>query len=261
VRLVGGILTVYLIFQPIKHDFRSAVWRARDTASISYSDRIDAWVTAFTDFWVRDTRQTEDEAKDSTIGRLSELDPVLHAIDVVPIRVQPLEGKGWLPILTSPIPRIIWRDKPTTSTLLEQRYAVVFRRQTEQGARGTAILLPLLVDGYWNFQWLGIPIACFMMGLWVGACQKIFSGPHWALRAMGVAHLARLVAQGPVAGVYSGLFQHVTGLILACWLVYGVAKALSKTVTTPKNFVGSRVAAGQRRRAVLARPTTPHITH
>ncbi|MEO7329142.1 MAG: hypothetical protein ABI193_11215, partial [Minicystis sp.] len=259
-RLVAGVFTVYLLFQPIKHDFRSAVWRARDTSSISYTDRLDAWVNAFTSFWVRDSSsQTQDEAKESAIGRLSELDPVLHAIDVVPIRVQPLEGTGWLPILTSPIPRIIWRDKPTTSALLEQRYAIVFKRQTEAGARGTAILLPLLVDGYWNLQWFGIPIACFMMGLWIGACQKIFSGPHWALRAMGVAHLARLVAQGPVAGVYSGLFQHVTGLILACWLVYGIAKLLSRTTAAPTSFVAASAAA--RRRRALTRPTTPHTTH
>ncbi|MFO0760137.1 MAG: hypothetical protein U0359_26895 [Byssovorax sp.] len=228
VRLIAGILAVYVLFQPIKHDFRDAIWRNRDAAQVSYADRVDAWVNAFTGFWTRDDVRTQDEAADSTIGRLSELDAVMHVMDMVPVRVQPLEGAGWIKILTAPIPRIIWRDKPTTSALLEQRYAVVFKRQTEMGARGTAILLPLLVDGYWNFQWIGVPVACLLMGFWIGLCQKTFAGEHWALRAMGVAHLARLVAQGPVGGVYSGIFQHVTGLILASWLVYGIERLLSR---------------------------------
>lgn len=258
VRLVVGILAIYLVFQPIKQDFRAAVWRARDSSTVGYTQRIDAWVNALTDFWSREGGQTQDDVKESAIGRLAELDPVLHAIDMVPIRVQPLQGVGWARILTSPIPRVIWRDKPTTSSLLEQRYAVVFKRQTEAGARGTAILLPLLVDGYWNFEWLGIPIACVVMGLWIGACQKIFSGPHWALRAMGVAHLARLVAQGPVSGVYSGLFQHVSGLILACWVVYGIQKLLSRSAVTPKSFVGSRAQIPKRPGGARGSTITTH---
>jgi hypothetical protein len=259
VRLVAGVLVVYIIFQPIKHDFREAIWRNRDYANVGYVERLDAWVNAFTGFWTRDnTAHNQEEAADSTIGRLAELDPVLHAVDMVPVHVQPLEGSGWFRILTSPIPRLIWRDKPTTSTLLEQRYAVVFKRQSEVSARGTAILLPLLVDGYWNFEWLGVPIACVLMGLWVGACQRIFAGTHWALRAMGVAHLARLVSQGPVSGVYSGLFQHVTGLILACWAVYGIEKMLSRRAATPRTFAGVRPPVLRRPRGALAPPTITH---
>lgn len=238
-RLVTTFLALYLVFQPIKHDFRQQIWRARDQSSVTFTDRLNAWTSAFSEFWSREN--TQSETQDAAISRLAELDAVLHAIDVLPGHVEPLQGQGWIAALSSPIPRLIWKNKPTTMSSVDQRYAVVFKRQNEIGARNTAILLPLVVEGYWNFEWIGIGISCFVMGMWCGILQKLFAGPHWALRAMGIAHLSRLVAQGPVSGLFSGLFQHVIGLLLAAWIVYGIEKLLSRpSKTSTRRFGGAR---------------------
>jgi hypothetical protein len=256
VRLAAGFLAVYVLLQPIKQDFRQQIWRSRDQSAVSYTDRINAWVNALSGFWSREDAQ--EETKDAAVGRLAELDAVFHAIDMVPSQVTTLEGAGWVAALSSPIPRFIWRDKPTTNSSVDQRYAVVFKRQSEVGARSTAILLPLVVEGYWNFEWFGVALSCFVMGLWCGVLQKLFAGPHWALRAMGVAHLSRLIAQGAVSGLFAGIFQHLTGLLLACWLVYGIHKILTRTAKTAARPTRS-VAFAPARRLPRAPPGGPSI--
>jgi hypothetical protein len=223
-RLLAAGAVIYLVFQPIKHDFRSQIW---GRTQVGYGERVEAWGFALNTFFSRDDKQ--EQVQDSAVARVAELDSVIHAFDMLPGQVQQLDGSGWLPILTAPIPRLIWRDKPTTQEGAEQRYAITFRRQTEEGARTTAIMLPLLVDGYWNFGWPGIAFACGMVGLWVGFCQKLWSADHWALQAMGVAHFSRLSVQAHLGAVYSGLFQSLTGLLLACWAVYWLAGLLSRT--------------------------------
>jgi hypothetical protein len=223
ISLLAAGAMIYVVFQPIKQDFRSQVWGREEAAT--YSDRLDAWSKAFDNFFSRDSNQ--DKVEESTIGRIAELDAVMHAFDMVPGQVQFIDGAGWVSILTGPIPRFIWRDKPVTQDSFEQQYARIFHRQTEEGARSTAILLPLLVDGYWNFGWPGVMFVCSAIGLWVGICQKLWSGDHWALNAAGVAVLSRLNIQGHLGGVYNGLFQSIVGIVIACWSVYAVAALIS----------------------------------
>jgi hypothetical protein len=238
--LVCGI-GIYLLFQPVKSDFRTQVWGRAQT---SYGERVEAWGFAFNNFFSRD--DTQDKVQDSAVGRVSELDPVMHAFDMLPGQVQSLNGSGWVQILTAPIPRLIWRDKPTTRENAEQRYAIVFHRQTEEGARSTAILLPLLVDGYWNFGWPGIVFACSMVGLWVGVCQKLWSAHHWAIEAMGVAQFSRLIVHGHLGAIYSGLYQYLTGLLIACWGVYWLAGLLSRTPVVSTQRLRQPVRMGGR---------------
>lgn len=220
--LAAGAM-IYMIFQPVKHDYRSQVWGRQEAAT--YSDRLDAWSSAFGTFFSRDAN--EDKVEESTVGRIAELDAVMHAFDMLPGQVQFIDGAGWVTILTGSIPRFIWKDKPITKDSFEQQYAHIFHRQTAEGARSTAILLPLLVDGYWNFGWPGIIFACAVVGLWVGICQKLWSGDHWALNAAGIAVLSRLNIQAHLGAVYNGLFQSIAGLIIACWSIYALAALIS----------------------------------
>lgn len=222
--LLASGAAIFLLFQPIKHDFRAQIWGREQ---VGYGERVEAWGRAMNNLLSRDDSQ--EKAQDSAVSRVAELDAVMHAFDMLPGQVQSLEGAGWLPILTAPIPRLIWRDKPTTQDGAEQRYAVVFRRQTEEGARTTAVMMPLLVDGYWNFGWPGILFACSMVGLWVGFCQKVWSAGHWALDAMGIAQFSRLTVHAHLGAIYTALFQSMGGLLLACWGIYWLAGLLSRT--------------------------------
>lgn len=242
--IVIGALAVYLIFQPIKAGFRAQMWNSR-SATAGYSERVTAWTSSFEHFW--SGREATEETQNAAVGRLVELDPIIHAFMLLPGRVQFAEGKGWLNILYAPIPRLFWADKPTTDDM-EQRYSVVFNRQNQIGARSTSILLPLLVDGYWNFGWPGVVFATFAMGVWVGICQKMYAVKHWALQTMGVAQLSQLVITSSLAITFSGITQHIVGPILSAWFVYWLSSFLSTKETFKASGQASRLAALRMRR-------------
>ena len=166
---------------------------------------------------------------------------------LLPGRVQFAGGGGWLNILYAPIPRLFWANKPTTDDF-EQSYSIIFNRQTQLGAQSTSILMPLLVDGYWNFGWPGIVFVTFIVGIWVGVCQKMYAVKHWALQAMAVGQLSQLEIIGSLAVTYSGVTQHVIGPIISSWLVYWLARFFSSRETYKGTAQANRLAALRMRR-------------
>ena len=173
--------------------------------------------------------------------RMSELGAVMHAFQVVPNRLDYIHGSGFLPALYGPIPRLLWADKPTTQETV-QRYAIAFGRQTEVGARTTAINLPLLVEGYWNFGWPGVVFVCAALGLWLGLSQKIFAGEHWAMRATGIANLTNLAIAGPVVYLYSSVFQLFSSRIAVCWAIFWLAQLFSRREHERPHIRAARLA-------------------
>jgi hypothetical protein len=220
-----ALLGVYTILQPAKASFREQTWFVRGSAQqAGYGERVTAWTSAITDVWTgRDAKEATEE---SSVGRFLELDPVLHAFTMLPGRVGSANGEAWLNLMYAPIPRVIWADKPT-STDLDKSYSVAFNRQSEFGARSTSILMPLIVDGYWNFGWPGIVFVSIAVGIWVGACQTMYSGEHWALRATAVAQFSLISVTGSFSLLYAGLVQQIVGGIMASWIVYGLARFLA----------------------------------
>lgn len=227
-RVALVVIALYALLQPVKGAFREQVWApaARTGHAASVGDRLGAWGSAFSDYF---SDQHDERASEGSgaMERLSEFGAVMHAFDVIPGRVAIIDGEGLLPIFYAPIPRFLWANKPTTRDTV-QRYAIIFGRQSEEGARSTAINLPLLVEGYWNFGWPGIVLVTAALGFWVGLSQKVFAGEHWALRATGIANITNLTVAGPVVYVYSSVFQTVVGRAAVCWAVYWFATMLSR---------------------------------
>jgi hypothetical protein len=226
IRLAVAVVTLYVLLQPVKASYRQQVWvPGRSGQSMGVSDRVGAWSNAFSVYFSDRESSVSDDA--GAMQRLSELGAVMHAFQVLPGRVQFLDGKGLLPILYAPIPRFLWRDKPTTRDTV-QRYGVVFGRQSEEGALSTAINLPLVVEGYWNLGWPGILLVTGALGFWVGLSQKVFAGKHWALRATGIANLTNLTVAGPIVFVYGTIFQVLVSRTAVCWGLFWLATMLSR---------------------------------
>jgi hypothetical protein len=201
------------------------------------SSRLDAWQSSFSNNEAHH-RRSENEA----MARLSELSAVMHALGVVPSRIDYLYGATYTQILYAPIPRLIWPDKPDSKHEYSQRYSVIFGLQTESGSESTAFNLNPIVEGYWNFGWFGIALACAAMGLVLGAQQRLFSGSHWALFAGGIAQLAGVTVAASTTIMYSSLFQFLTARVITAWGVYGLARALSSG--RAKGSVTGRLARG-----------------
>jgi hypothetical protein len=239
VSVLVGLMAVYLVLQPVKAGYRAQVWGTiqRTGQDVGYMARVDAWVTSFQGVWSNEKTDTQ-ELNRSSIERLSEQGPVMHAFHVLPGRVKSLEGAGLLVVFNSLIPRFIWPDKPTVGETVLQ-YAVIFGRQTERGTRTTGINLPLLVEGYWNLGWPGIVLVTGLVGASLGFLQRVFTGKHWAFRALGLAQLTRVSVTTAMV-VQIGAFVQSTGvLILTLWALWASAKFLSGR-ERPRVVVGRR---------------------
>ena len=242
-RLALAVFVVYALFQPVKGSFRDQVWgaAAKSDQTIGVSERIGAWQNAF-------SAENRSESEGGGMARLSELGAVMHMFDALPTRVDFLNGTGFLSVLYAPIPRFIWPNKPTTRDTLS-RYAVVFGRQTERGALTTAINMPLLTEGYWNFGWPGIVLVCVALGLWLGMSQKAFASDHWAMRATGVANITNISVAGAVISVYSSIFQMMVGRLAVCWGIFWLATLLSRRRYDRPALMGRKAALVSRRPA------------
>jgi hypothetical protein len=226
---IAAMVVIFLVVQPAKQSYRAQVWgyTGRTGEQVSFGGRVTAWQEAFGDVFSRGSRKSDDSTT-SSLARLTELNPVMYAIEVVPQRVPYLYGESLFEILYSPIPRLIWKDKPTTLDRSAQRWAVIFGIQTERGSLSTAIGLNLLVEGFWNFGWFGIALFSFAAGLIPGISQTLLSGRHWALRAIGIAQLASVTISYAVVVTYSALFQTIVSRLIGVWGVYWVAQILSE---------------------------------
>lgn len=224
IRVAAAVVVLYAVTQPVKGAFREKVWfNVRPGETVGVAERVSAWNNAYSGYFDDHSTQSEEGG----MSRMSELGAVMHAFDMVPSRVSYLDGSGLAPALYSPIPRLLWANKPTTNETV-QRYAVIFGRQTEMGARSTAINLPLLVEGYWNFGWPGVAFVCIALGLWLGMSQRMLCGDHWAMRATGIANITGISVASSVVLTYSGLFQLITGRVAICWAVFWLATLLSR---------------------------------
>jgi hypothetical protein len=253
-RVVVTCFVLYAVLQPVKQRYRREVWIAsgRPEDQVSLLDRVMVWEHALESFYSGEARTAADEPAPFA-ERLSELGPLMHAVQVVPGRVDYLMGESFLEILYTPIPRILWPNKPTTVERFQQRYAVIFNLQTAAGAQGTAIGMPLLVEGWWNFGWAGIALVGALLGVWCGAAQRAFAAEHWALRALGFSWFAMTTATGSVVTMYSSVFQLFAGRMIALWAMYWLAKMLSGR---------QRTAPAIRRRAArpaVTRPAQPAV--
>jgi hypothetical protein len=230
-RLAVSILVVmgflFLVLQPAKAKYREQVWgyAARTGSQVDLAGRVDAWNNAISDFFTETTHKKKDTP---AVSRLTELGSVMHALMIVPTRVDYAYGKTLVQVLYAPIPRFIWKDKPDSRQEFGQQYAVIFGRQQENNIDSTAIGLCVLVEGYWNFGWLGIVLVGVAMGLYIGVHQRLFSADHWALLAAGIAQIYTVTGTVPVASTYGSLFQLAVGRLLAIWGVYRLALLFGK---------------------------------
>jgi hypothetical protein len=225
---IALVAVAFMVLQPAKRSYREQVWghAAKTGQELGVGARVDAWGMSISDRFSSDGQAAVDRDS-SALSRLSELEPVFHAISVVPQRIDYAYGQSLVQLLYAPIPRILWPDKPTSREEVAQRYAVIFGRQSERAAESTAVGMSVLVEGYWNLGWFGVAFVTGAVGLVVGVWQRVFSSDHWALGTIGISQIAFLQADMPMVLLYGSMFQNLMGRFLAMWLIFWAASILS----------------------------------
>ncbi|MBI2236847.1 MAG: hypothetical protein HYU60_07875 [Magnetospirillum sp.] len=149
-----------------------------------------------------------------------------HVVNSTPDPVPYWGGETYYPLVTSWVPRAIWRNKP------EERLGWDFRERYHliaQADNPTTVNLPWMVELFANFGALGIIVGMTAIGILLGLLDRVFNRTE----TDGVSACAGLVIILPLVYQESN-FSLVVGslpqLALALWLWFGAGVALERTI-------------------------------
>lgn len=234
-------LALFLVLQPAKMTYREETFadehgRRRD---IGVQERFSLWWDSLVTTW---TGHAGSEPKPAeSLSRVAELMPVAQVIEWVPDRVPYAAAAHWLEAPSMWIPRLFWTEKPVLD--MWRDYGVTFGRQTELGARTTAVGIPQVAEGYWSFGWIGVAISTFVSGAILGLIAGALALVGWAQFALAMTFLLSLWAYTPTPSLIAGLPQQVFGPWLGAWLL-----ALGRMITITST-ARAQASTGERPRS------------
>lgn len=217
-----------IVINPAKDRYRLMAWQDKDVSSFSkITERLQTWVIAFEQAW---GSRDEDSVKGNlmeTADRSSDFLSFAQTIDFVPNQVPLNLGRGLETSLFYWIPRLVWPDKPNTSDLINNRYAIDFGYITTEGTKTATIGASLFTEGYWNFGWWGVlaflSAAGVMLGLILGhSGRRSDVSTIVSLAYMGAA----ILLLQPLSMALPAAITFMVGIWIAFALVRGMAHIL-----------------------------------
>jgi|GEM_PF-2023632 len=165
------LISFYLIFNPIKGQYRSLAW------SGAYSN--ESLITKgklFIELAINNREEQyidEEAAVNSNISRIANIAIFSKVVDDTPRIVPYWNGKSYLSLFTKFIPRIIWSNKPEETIGVEfgQRYHFISHFNNQ-----TSVNLPWLVELYANFGGVGVLIGMSFFGILLALIDRVFNG-------------------------------------------------------------------------------------
>jgi len=235
--LVAAGLVLFIVLQPAKFAYRQETFADEQgrRSDVTVQDRMSVWWDALVRTW---SGHGEDnpEITDS-MSRVAELLPVTQAIEWVPDRVPYAGARHWLDALVMWIPRVAWPEKPVQE--LWREYGITFNRQTELGARTTAVGVPQVAEGYWSMGWIGVLLAALVSGGLLGLSAGMLPLAGWPQFAIVATFLVSFWAYSPAPLNLAGFPLKLGAPWLAAWFVAVgrliVAGARSRATERPDN--------------------------
>lgn len=197
--LITIVIIIYLIFTPVKNEYRNLTWYTTNSSHLNKIEKIQLFVNLATKYYQSPhknlhSKNLNDSPINSAISRAAQIVVFSQVIKDTPAKVPYWNGETYLPLLTSYIPRILWPYKPTETTgnKFGQRYHYLDKRD-----RTTAFNLPWIVEMYANFGTLGVLIGMPLVGLLLAFLEQKLNHPEMnALEfVLGATVLFNLVYQ------------------------------------------------------------------
>ena len=164
------------------------------------------------------------------LHRMNHLGELSYVIQATGDSIPYANGQTYTPLLTKFIPRVIWPGKPqeTFGQYFGHRYRLIHDHDFE-----TAVNLPLIVEGYVNWGWLGIVFSAMFVGAVLRLLWEFWIGesPATGNVVLGMVIVSTLVLQ-------EGNLSLLCGGVLYGGLVYWSLEALFRYCFTTKFAVG-----------------------
>ena len=112
--------------------------------------------------WKKSNKDVIYKYSSTTLKRLfHSYNSLIVITELTPEKVPYFNGKSYIPLLTKPIPRIIWAEKPKEEF---GRYFGITYKILNPNDRQTSWNTPVLNEFYVNFGQIGIIVGMFLMG-------------------------------------------------------------------------------------------------
>ena len=185
----------YLLFNPIKGEFRYLTWVDTPQAQqLNFLQKAQIFIDIAIKKYSEPNAFIPTDDEDLSKGRTAHILLFSNVIEDTPSKVPYWEGQSYLPLLTSFIPRIIWSDKLTENTGNEfgRRYGYLGSNDDS-----TSFNLPWIVEMYANFGYLGVLIGMPLVGMLLAFMEQKFNNQNMnSLEfVMGATIIFRLVYQ------------------------------------------------------------------
>jgi hypothetical protein len=149
-KLIAASLLFFVILSPVKYHYRELALDAPPVQSVStLLYRLSLWKDAAKKTW--EDPFAKEKSIEAASSRTSALLSMAQVVDWVPERVPYKRGDGVVTSLFYWVPRIVWRNKPSISDLINNRYALTFGYSTPESIRTSTIGICQPADGYWDF--------------------------------------------------------------------------------------------------------------
>lgn len=204
----------FLLFQPIKEEYRYATWDLdKYQSSMGIAERIgllgDLAVQAYSLQGGSASGPIIDTSGGKTASRLANIVFFSYVIHATPKYVPYWNGETYLPIFTKLIPRFLWRNKPEerTGNASGHRYS-----QIHPTDDSTSLNLNTMVEGYANFGPLGSLLIMTIAGAILGMLDHLLNSPgaRSAEKALTFASLLGLcIPESNFSILYGGLIYAI----------------------------------------------------
>ncbi|GAB4534245.1 MAG: hypothetical protein Tsb0014_20310 [Pleurocapsa sp.] len=178
--LITITLVMFLLFNPVKHQYRSLVWRQGVNSQDNLWEKAQLFtelaIEEYTDESLDSEFMTEEE--NDAVSRIAHIALFSDVIQKTPAIVPYWNGYTYTAIFTKFIPRIVWPNKPmeTIGNQFGHRYLFLDYRD-----KSTSINLPWLIELYANFGILGVLFGMPFFGFFLAFIEQKFNNKQMNL--------------------------------------------------------------------------------
>ncbi len=172
--VAGGVAVV--VMNAAKQEYRREVWMADKAPTVP--EQMAIWSHKVSEVAVTlNTAQGINDAVVRTVHRFDMIHIFSHVLELTPGEVAHYGGVSYEYMLYGWIPRVLWRDKPS-STEANIMFALDYGLMIESQRDSVRMGIGFLTEAYANFGVGGVVVIMFVIGTFLSAAATIFNGPQ-----------------------------------------------------------------------------------
>jgi hypothetical protein len=211
--LIIPLIPLIFILQDVKAEYRYEVWFGNQHYSLT--EKVLLWTELTServgDIVTGDFQSETGSVLDQTTQRLSSLHQFIYLQEATPDMVPYFGFRSYEYFLYTWIPRVIWPEKPSPSTFIDQRDKLyLFENPVHSN---TSIGIGVLPEAYISFSELGVVVIMFLQGVVFAIIGMLLNRPESeggiAIYVLLMTDFLLRLGNGGATMIFGSLVQHM----------------------------------------------------